>query len=270
MRGSAPFHRDEVARTLARIARDAGDILRAMQHRPDGIRRKADGSPVSDADLAAEALIASALAEAFPGIPVISEENAAGHAVATGGRFFLVDPLDGTRGYLKGRPDFCVLIALIEQGAPVAGALDAPALGESYWAGEQVFRAADRASLAGERLRAAPLAPHGRTAIVSSSHAREASLERCAELGADQVLSESSALKFARLAAGNADVYPREGRTMQWDVAAGDALLRPLGGGVLDPQGRLMQYGAKGGSWENPPFVAWRCLPASAEAASRG
>lgn len=264
MKGTAPFDRDDIAFALARIARDAGDILRAMQHKPDGIRRKADGSPVSDADLAAEALIAAALAEAFPGIPVISEENTAGHAAETGGRFFLVDPLDGTRGFLKGRPDFCVLIALIEQGAPVAGALDAPALGESYWAGERVFRASDRAKLASEQLGAKPLAAHGRTAIVSSSHAREASLARCAALGADQVFSESSALKFARLAAGIADVYPREGKTMQWDVAAGDALLRPLGGGVLDPEGRLMLYGTKAGSWENPPFVAWRSLPAAA------
>jgi 3'-phosphoadenosine 5'-phosphosulfate (PAPS) 3'-phosphatase len=157
-----------------------------------------------------------------------------------------------------------VLIALIEQGAPVAGALDAPALGESYWAGERVFRATDRASMVGEPLNALPLVAQGRTAIVSSSHAREASLARCAQLGANQVFSESSAVKFARLAAGDADVYPREGKTMQWDVAAGDALLRPLGGGVLDPQGRLMRYGARAGSWENPPFVAWRSLPAAA------
>jgi 3'(2'), 5'-bisphosphate nucleotidase len=251
---------NKVGARLAHIARAAGDVLLAHRHTPHQVTWKADGSPVTLADEAAEAVILAALAQEFPDIPVISEENAQSHSDAPEGAFFLVDPLDGTRGYLQGNPAFCVLIALVEEGIPVASALDAPALDQLFWAGEQAFYAANRHVDAGIAISVATGQPGGNVAIISSHHARAISRTMCQKLGATKVLDEPSAVKFARMARGEADFYPRYGQTMQWDVAAGDALLRAVGGGVFDVHGQRLRYGAGAAAkgWTMPDFVALR------------
>lgn len=247
---------DDVARALHDIASEAGVLLVQRQAEGHAARAKADGSPVTIADEEADALIAQRLAARFAPVPVISEENAASHEVRAPERFFLVDPLDGTRAFIEGKPDFAVLIALVEHGIPVAGVVHIPALSLSWWAGRHAY--ATTAHGAVRRL--APLsrrykAPRG---VISAHHAVGESHALCAALGVDIAHVENSALKFGRLADGEVDCYPRPGRTMQWDTAAGDALLRALGGGVFTLEGERLAYGAGALGWANPAFVAWR------------
>lgn len=247
--------RDAAARRLAEIAIEAGAVLNRFR-RPECRRAtKADGSLVSEADTASEAHILHRLSEAFPGIPVVSEENAASHSGDPGPRFLLVDPLDGTRAFLSGGADFCVLVALVSRGTPVAGVLHAPATGQTWWAGATAFRAAGGLSGA-VRLSLPPVRKTGRIAVISAEFAMESSTHLCAALGISEMRKENSALKFVRVAEGDADLYPRIGRTMQWDVAAGDALLRALGGGVYDLAGKPLVYGPGAAGWTNPNFVA--------------
>lgn len=244
--------------SLARIAREAGDILLTYRHSPNLIIHKPDGSPSTTADHEAEAHILAALAREFPHIPVVSEENARSHAQNPEGAFFLVDPLDGTRGYIDGNPAFCVLIALIDHATPVAAALDAPMLNLLLWAGEDAFLSTSRQVSDCQQLPYSHNREPNHIAIISSHHARRVSFSMCQKLGATKVLDEPSAVKFARLACGEADFYPRYGQTMQWDVAAGDALLRATGGGVFDTQGKRLCYGAGAAAkgWTMPDFVA--------------
>jgi 3'(2'),5'-bisphosphate nucleotidase len=250
------WHRDETARMLATIAVEAGGVLDCFRSGECGSMLKADGSPVSEADIAAERLIHDRLSAAFPAVPIVSEEQAASHSTVPWPAFFLVDPLDGTRPFLAGKPDFCVLIALIVAGKPIAGAIHAPALGRSWWAGERAYAAHGPGLADASELLPKPAGTA--IAIVSRDSAGDASRGLCAELGARQILSENSALKFARLADGEADIYPRRGQTMQWDIAAGDALLRALGGGIFDLDGNPLVYGAGALGWANPHFIAYR------------
>lgn len=253
--------RDDVARRLAFIARDAGDLLVSWRPETGRVETKPDGSPVSGADRASEALILAGLAKAFPGIPVVSEENVESHGALVAAQFFLVDPLDGTKAYLAGEPDFCVLIALIRDGAPVAAAIDAPVPGVTYWVGESAFRSKNRAALIEEATRLEASRIGGRIAVISRHHAGDESRKLCTDLGATLIRHENSALKFIRLVEGAADFYPRPGRTMQWDVAAGDALLGALGGGVRTRDHKPLRYGFGELGWANPGFIAYRTLP---------
>jgi 3'(2'), 5'-bisphosphate nucleotidase len=254
--------RDDIARALAVTAREAGRILARMQPQNPTPEMKADASPVTAADRAAEALILAALQRDFPDLPVISEENPASHVALNSSRFFLVDPLDGTRAFINGTADFCVSIGLVENGEPVAGALHAPIADETTWAGESLWRAS------GEISRAEPFPPlpvhdpaRPRIAIASKLHNNAETDRVLADLGAITIIRRSSALKFVALVAGEADVYPRRGRTMQWDIAAGDAILRSRGGAVLDDEGRPLTYGYGPLGWESPPFLALRDRP---------
>lgn len=251
--------RNDIARALAGIAGSAGDILTCFSS--DACRRtiKPDGTPVSEADEAAEEELHKLISREFPDWPIVSEENSASHDLAGVDAFFLVDPLDGTRAFLAGGKDFCVLIALVVGGVPAAGAIHAPATGRSWWAGAGAMTAGSRQFDDARLLAPSPSRPGGRVAIISSQHAEGASSELCRSFGIGEIRRESSALKFARLAEGEADIYPRLGRTMQWDVAAGDALLRALGGGVFDRSGQALRYGASRDGWANPDFVALRC-----------
>ena len=253
---------DDLALSLARTAREAGRILAKMQPQNPPPELKADAPPVTAADRAAEALILAALKRDFPDVPIISEENTASHVALASSRFFLVDPLDGTRAFIAGTSDFCVSIGLVENGVPVAGALHAPIADETVWAGESLWRAA------GEIAHAEPFPPapepdpaRPRIAVASKLHNNAETDRVLAELGVAQVIRMSSALKFVALVSGEADVYPRRGRTMQWDIAAGDAILRARGGGLLDDEGRLLHYGFGALGWESPPFLALRDLP---------
>lgn len=256
-RPPGPAERDAVALRLAGIAAAAGVILRHYELGGCRHHLKADGSPTSQADLAAEAQIVAALGEAWPGIPVIAEETAAEAAPAA--LFFLVDPLDGTKDFLKGTGEYTVNIALVSGERPVAAALAAPALGRIWVAGTRALEApiVEGGPGAFRPVAARPVPPEGMTALVSRSHG-EAADEAClAGLAVARRRGVSSALKFGLLACGEGDVYVRCGPTMEWDTAAGDHILTQAGGCLVGPDGRPFGYGRRPGQYRNGPFAAF-------------
>lgn len=240
------------------------EIMAVYEDGPIVAERKDDGSPVTIADRRAEAVILAALAVAAPGVPVVAEEeSAAGRTPATGRRFLLVDPLDGTREFLARNGEFTVNIALVEDRVPVAGIVHAPALGQIFagsaagaWRGEVVGgRVTDRRPIAVRK------APARVTAIGSRSHGNPQAARWLARFDVAAFVGRGSSLKFCLLAAGEADVYPRFGRTMEWDTAAGDAVLRSAGGIVTTLDGAPLLYDkrnqAADADFANPFFVAY-------------
>jgi 3'(2'),5'-bisphosphate nucleotidase len=224
---------------------------------------KEDGSPVTIADRQAEAIILERLAAAFPDVPVLAEEEAAaGRIPELGGRFFCVDPLDGTRGFIQRNGEFTVNIGLIEDGAAVAGVIYAPIPKLLYYGarGEGAFRIRDGG--AAEPIRPRQRPESGLTAVGSRSHASHGSADKGAHLGIAEFVPSSSSLKFCLVAEGTADLYPRHGTTAEWDTAAGQAILEAAGGRVtaLDEEGREtgpLTYGKAADRFLNPPFIAW-------------
>jgi 3'(2'), 5'-bisphosphate nucleotidase len=217
---------------------------------------KGDGSPLTEADLAAHDAILAGLAEACPGIPVISEEDATRAEVPPDGPFILVDPLDGTREFLSGSGDFTVNIALVEDGVPVAGVVYAPALGR-LWRGAVGAGATLHEAGAARPIAARTPQAGGLVAVASRSH-RDAETDAfLAGLPIAGLRSVGSSLKFCLVAEGEADLYPRFGPTMEWDTAAGQAVLEAAGGRVLTPSGQPFRYGKAGAAWRNGAFVAW-------------
>ncbi len=221
---------------------------------------KADESPVTAADHAAEAVLLDALQGLAPDTPIVAEEEvAAGRTPQVGRRFFLVDPLDGTREFVRGGTDYTVNVGLIEDGAPVLGVVYAPALGRLF-AGEAGRGAwlAEGAATPGEVGAWRPIrvrAPGERLTVVATRSHGSSALDRyIAALPPHERVSTGSSLKYGVLAAGEADVYPRTGPTMEWDTAAGDAVLRAAGGRTLAPDGSLFRYGKPG--FRNGAFVA--------------
>lgn len=226
---------------------------------------KADGSPVTEADMRAEELILQRLAQSCGGIPVIAEESmAAGRDFTIADQFILVDPLDGTKEFIHRRDEFTVNLALIVHGRPVAGAIFAPALGRLWIGGESGARH--------QRLRPGTVHPtwhdqdrvHSRRfqqdhaiAVASRSHADAETDAFLSRLAIQQRLSRGSSLKFCLIATGEADVYPRFSPTMEWDIAAGHAILSAAGGCVTDPAGHALSYGKTQQGFCNGPFVAW-------------
>ncbi len=239
---------------LIALSLDAGtailEVYRTMG--PDDVQVKGDGSPVTRADALAEQLILARLARLAPDIPVVAEESAAAGVVPeTRDRaFFLVDPLDGTREFLSKNGDFTVNVALIEHGVPVLGVVYAPALGEIYvgGAGEPARFATVREAkpvdwrLIHVRDTAAGKPPR---VIASRSHLSEETRTFIDRFPGATFVSAGSSLKFCRVAAGDADLYPRLSRTMEWDIAAGDAVLRAAGGSVTDLNNAAMRYGKR-------------------------
>jgi 3'(2'), 5'-bisphosphate nucleotidase len=254
--------------TMIEAALAAGEEIERLYVEGCEAEEKLDGSPVTIADRHAELIILERLARAFPDIPVLAEEEAcAGRIPALGTRFFCVDPLDGTKGFVARTGEFTVNIALVEGGAPVAGVIYAPDPKELYYGArdEGAFR-----SLSGgeaEPIRARPRPAAGLTGVGSRNHHAPGSEERNTRLGIADYLPSGSSLKFCRLAEGAADVYPRYGRTMDWDTAAGQAILEAAGGRVfaLGPDGEEagpLVYGKVEGGFENPNFIAWGGAPA--------
>jgi len=244
-------------KALARIALEAGEIV--MRHYREGcaVREKADRSPVTDADVEAERLILSRLSTQFPGVPAIAEEEAAaGRLAQVNGRFFLVDPLDGTREFVSGNGEFTVNIAEIAGGVPVAGAVYAPAVERLFFAdADGAFQLQGGTDLAGARPMRARAAPaDGLVAIGSRSHKDAKTEDYLSAFPVARFVSAGSSLKFCLVAAGEADIYARGGRTMEWDTAAGQAVLTGAGGSVSRWDGTPLLYGKPG--FENPPFVA--------------
>lgn len=249
----------EMIDRLEAIARAAGEIILEVRDRGVEHIAKQDGSPVTEADTRAEALILDALASAWPDIPVVAEESAAAGRLPDelGSRFFLVDPLDGTREFIAGSTDFTVNIALIENGAPVAGVVGAPARGEIYLARhDQAWLVIEENGKHLRRAIAVRPCPKNPVALVSRSHLTDRTRRFLAEHGLSENLEIGSSLKFCLLACGLADIYPRFGRTMEWDTAAGDAVLRAAGGITVEPDGEPLRYGKRENGFANPDFIA--------------
>jgi 3'(2'),5'-bisphosphate nucleotidase len=225
--------------------------------------RKDDGSTVTEADRRAEALILAALREHHPSIPIVAEEEAAaGRIPSASESFFLVDPLDGTREFIERNGEFTVNVALVQSGVPVLGLVYAPALGDVYladsggaWSGRVKHGHAGNLHLI--RTRPAPPSLSVVASRVNCGDDVHAWLDKLPIAG---FLSRGSSLKFCLVASGEADLYPRFGRTMEWDTAAGDAILRRAGGMTLAGDGHPLVYGKRQRTAEadfaNPPFVA--------------
>jgi len=241
-------------KTLVRIAQAAGVVV--MRHYEAGCdaRVKSDRSPVTDADEEAEKLILAELAVAFPGVPVVAEEEAAaGRIVQAGSHFFLVDPVDGTKEFVKRGGEFTVNIGEIRNGQPVSGVVLAPAIGRLFVGalGEGAFE------LSGNTIRAiAARAPEadGLVAVSSRSHPDAKTDELLKTLPIKGSTNAGSSLKFCLVAAGEADIYPRAGQTMEWDTAAGHAVLAAAGGRMTTWEGAPFVYGKP--DFRNGPFIA--------------
>jgi 3'(2'), 5'-bisphosphate nucleotidase len=242
---------------LTPLIRDAGQVIMDIYATDFDVIRKGDDSPVTQADQKAETVILAGLAELAPGIPVVAEEAVAGGDIPdVSDRFFLVDPLDGTKEFIGRNGEFTVNIALIEHGRPVLGLVYAPAIGRLFTgaAGLGAWLEEDGQSKREIRCRAVPA--DGLTVVASRSHGDETALD--AFLNGRPVASRTNAgssLKLCLVAAGEADLYPRMGRTMEWDIAAGDAVLRAAGGRVtVVADGQDLRYGKPG--FDNPHFAA--------------
>jgi 3'(2'), 5'-bisphosphate nucleotidase len=254
---------DRLAKLFADIALEAGAAIMRVYENGATARLKGDRSPVTEADEIAEAIIVERLATVLPGVPVVAEESCAkGDIPDVSDGFILVDPLDGTKEFLKRNGEFTVNIALVDQGRPVAGCVFAPAVNALYRGGTRAMR---RSGSVESEIRTRPY-PKGRlVALCSRSHADAQSDAFLAEIGVTEREEAGSSLKFCRVAEGIADVYPRFGPTMEWDVAAGHAVLAAAGGRVLMPDGTPLRYGKSNSGYRNTAFVAWggEPLPAS-------
>ena len=240
---------------LSQPIKQAGETIMEIHARGVVAREKPDGSPVSEADEAAEAILLAALADLAPDIPVISEENAASHAVAAPEQFFLVDPVDGTREFLRpdGNGAFTVNIGLVQNGAPVMGLVLAPALDRAF-RGVVGIGAVEVAGGVSRALQVRPVPATGPVAVASRSHRDYETNAWLAANGITETRAAGSSVKFGLLAAGEADVYPRFGPTMEWDTAAGEAVLCAAGGKVLTPDGAPFVYGKP--AYRNGAFIA--------------
>lgn len=246
---------------LVKLAGDAGQaILEVYDADEQGERVKADSSPVTEADLRAEALILRGLAELTPDIPVVAEESVAAGRTPTdiGDRFWLVDPLDGTKEFLSRNGEFTVNIALVEGDTPVLGVVHAPALGV-FWTG--CAGVAERRDADGEvrPLQVVAAGAEGFRVLVSRSHLDSTTQEWLAKVPVAARVQAGSSVKFCRIAEGEADLYPRFGRTMEWDTAAGDAVLRAAGGGIRTPDGKPFTY--RKPDFANTAFIAYGATP---------
>ncbi len=249
---------------LTLIAHAAGRVIMDVYRSDFESRVKDDRSPVTEADEAAEQLILAQLSKLFPHTAVIAEETAArGFIPQVGAEFFLVDPLDGTKEFIKRNGEFTVNIALIRAGEPVAGVISAPVIDEFY-AGQKgigAFSASireteDPAKAQWTCINVVANRAGGPIAIASRSH-RDADTEAfIAKANPSDIVSRGSSLKFCAVACGKADLYPRFGRTMEWDTAAGQAILEAAGGSVTDVEGKRLLYGKAANGYANPSYIA--------------
>lgn len=251
-------------RELARIAHAAGAII--MRHYENGTqtRRKSDQSPVTDADEEAESFILAALSRHAPGVPIVAEEAvAAGKLPTVGDRFYLVDPLDGTKEFISRNGEFTVNIAEVQHRVAMRGVVYAPAknrlfLGETPGSAFEIVTEVDAVpDLDRARLITVRRAPQdGLVAVASRSHRDKKTDGYLAQFPVKDFISAGSSLKFCLVAAGEADIYPRHGRTMEWDTAAGHAVLLAAGGSVKQLDGGAFVYGKVADEFANPFFVA--------------
>jgi 3'(2'), 5'-bisphosphate nucleotidase len=247
MSGKALFIPDLIPASIA-LAREAGALI--MQHYQGGgvVSRKDDASPVTEADRAADRLIVAGLASLIPGCPVVSEEGEKPD-VAKAEYFWLVDPLDGTKSFIRGSGYFTVNIALVDRSrVPVLGVIYDPVHKVMYWGGQ------GKAMRDGTEIHCRAKPAQGLTAIISHSHINQATEDYLAMQPIAERIPCASSIKFCWLAEGRADIYPRFGPTSEWDTAAGHAILIAAGGSVTMPEGTPFLYGKAG--FRNGHFVA--------------
>ncbi|WP_407920717.1 3'(2'),5'-bisphosphate nucleotidase CysQ [Frigidibacter oleivorans] len=247
---------------MRRLALEAGDRIMEIYDAPDfEVRSKSDDSPVTAADEAADALIAEGLRAAFPDVALVTEEQAASHGQSVS-TFLIVDPLDGTKEFVQRRGDFTVNIAYVENGVPLRGVVYAPAKGRLFYTLADGRAVEEHGAFAkdapGEQAPIAVSTPDNRGLMVvaSKSHRDQATDDYIAQYAVRDMTSAGSSLKFCLVATGEADLYPRLGRTMEWDTAAGDAVLRGAGGEVVRfDDHKPLTYGKDG--FANPFFIAY-------------
>jgi 3'(2'),5'-bisphosphate nucleotidase len=256
---------ERLALQFAALASKAGAIIMQIYGSDSRATAKADGSPVTEADRAAERLITAGLAQILPGVTIIAEESFKGLPGPAPDRFVLVDPLDGTREFISRNGEFTVNIALVEDGIPVVGCVYAPALGELYLAGEHAYCVALRPGesppplTAMKKATTQPYPATGLRAMASRSHLDAESEALLARLNVATWKAAGSSLKFCLIARGEGDVYPRLAPTMEWDTGAGQAVLTAAGGCVIGRDGKPLSYGKPG--FRNTGFVAWGRSP---------
>lgn len=246
------------------LALEAGRAIMRVHAGAIAVDSKADASPVTEADRASEAIILAGLRQAFPMIPCVAEEEVCAGILpaALGRQFFLVDPLDGTKEFINRRPDFTVNIALVRDGAPCVGVVYAPCSGRFFSGRPGHAEAIDVTDFAVSARRPIAVSPCTRAPVVVASRShRTPETDRYIEnFEGAEIVSVGSSLKFCLLAEGAADLYPRFGRTMEWDTAAGDAVLRAAGGVTVTTAGSPLAYGKRNQAddedFANPHFIA--------------
>lgn len=248
--------------TMRQLALEAGDRIMQVYTGPDfEVRAKGDASPVTEADEAADAVISAGLRAAFPDVPLITEEQAASHA-QTAQTFLIVDPLDGTKEFVQRRGDFTVNIAFVRDGIPCRGVVYAPAKGRLFYTLADGSAVEETGPF--DRNHPGPVTPlrvstpdnSALMVVASKSHRDQATDDYIGRYAVKDMTSAGSSLKFCLVATGEADLYPRLGRTMEWDTAAGDAVLRGAGGQVVRFEDHQpLAYGKPG--WDNPFFIAF-------------
>ena len=262
---STPVSDDAMLDLFERLALEAGRAIMPIFQGECVVEQKPDASPVTAADQAAEAIILVGLREAYPDIPCVAEEEVSGGHLPPdlGRQFFLIDPLDGTREFINKRPDFTVNIALVRNGLPEIGVVYAPASGKMFGGRPgraEIMETGANHTAGGRRAIAVRACAEPPTIVASRSHRTPETDSYIAGLPAAEIVSVGSSLKFCLLASGEADFYPRFGRTMEWDTAAGDAVLRAAGGITKTLDGSPLLYGkrkqAHDSDFANPHFVA--------------
>lgn len=256
---------EAILATFERLALAAGREVMRVYHAGCAVESKADSSPVTEADQASEKIILAGLREAFPGIVCVAEEEAAAGVVPPdlGKAFFLVDPLDGTKEFINRRTDFTVNIALVRHGAPEVGVVFAPCTGQ-FFSGRpgraESLAVTDDYRISGRNPISARVGVAPPAVVASRSHNTPETEDYIRAIGAAEIVSVGSSLKFCLVAAAQADVYPRFGRTMEWDTAAGDAVLRAAGGSTRTLDGQPLLYGKRNQAsdvdFANPHFIA--------------
>ncbi len=252
----------QLTTVIRRLALEAGDVIMEIYDSPDfDVRSKSDDSPVTAADEAADALISAGLRAAFPDVALVTEEQADTHSESAN-TFLIVDPLDGTKEFIKRRGDFTVNIAYVVDGAPVVGVVYAPAKGRLFYtdaSGQTVEETAPFAKdTIGETKPISVSKPDNAALLVvaSKSHRDEATDAYIGNYNTADMKSAGSSLKFCLVATGEADIYPRLGRTMEWDTAAGHAVLNGAGGKVVRFDDHTpLTYGKD--TFANPFFIAY-------------
>ena len=248
----------ELLEPITALAAEAAEAILDVARRKIVSQDKRDGSPVTEADLAADRIIVNGLRRLRPDIPVVSEESVSTFAGPFSTSFFIVDPLDGTREFISGHNDYTVNIALVTQGRPLLGVIGAPALG-AMWRGI-VGEVAERATTPGgawTAIHPRAFPGTGWVAAVSRSHLDSQTAAFIRKFGSGTQMPIGSALKFCRIAEGSADIYPRLSTISEWDIAAGHAIVEAAGGAITNRNGQPLRFGARKGEFLVPNFIAW-------------